>query len=360
MIKRAIILLSILSLFCGISIAKSNLPLLKAPGKGLVLNNFTNAATQTTTPTVWFSLTKAATPAGVAYRLAAKNNLNFTNAPHRDKNAERTLMALNFALGLQSIGNEYIRLPKIKVLLLQPLWKIMAYGLAFLFLLTVAIVMTVSNITQKKLNTRLKEYELQRETDLERQRISGELREEVIADLVRIAQMSETFSKQKTSGNVAAITQISNKIIDNISDINWCVQPANNTLNEFFPHLRESLYKLLRSTDIAFSILLPDSNGNTVLSIEQRRNMLLTVKEIVHNAIKYSQASEIIVKAVLMDKGVQFFINDNGVGFDVNSETSGTGIKNIQRNIANLNGRLTLTSEPKLGTYYTFFIPLKA
>jgi signal transduction histidine kinase len=356
MVNKTTIILLMMLLPCSIVTAKPVSPLNITTRHTGIFKSVTCAIFKDKAGALWFSSgnilnASHATPYYTDY--TADDN-------PAGKDAGRTLMALNLALGLQSISNENLRLPKIKILLLQPLSKILTYVLMAFFLLIVAIVLITNNITQKKLRSRLAGYEQQRELDMERHRASAEMYNRIATGLDRITNISQTINKPDTRKELVEITQTSAKLINQINELTWCMQPGNNTLDEFFPHLRESLYSLLKPTDIVFSILLPDCDDHIILSLDQRRNMLLTIKEIVHNAIKYSQATEIIVKSVMMDKGLQFFISDNGIGFDTDKTYDGTGIATMQQQISTIAGRLTITSEANTGTYFTLFIPLKA
>jgi signal transduction histidine kinase len=196
----------------------------------------------------------------------------------------------------------------------------------------------------------------------ERTRISREMHDDIGAGLTQITLMSESINKNKFK-NIKELTDISEtsrKLVASMSEIIWSMNPANNTLDEFFAFMREDLYKLLEYSGIVYKICLPDNTNDTVLNTEQKRNLLLVVKEIVHNAVKYSKAGEIVIKAELTENVLQFLISDNGIGFDIDKQTHGNGLHNIQKRISDLDGTISIKSEQNSGSVFNFFILLKS
>ena len=92
------------------------------------------------------------------------------------------------------------------------------------------------------------------------------------------------------------------------------------------------------------NVQLPENGAAILLTSEQRRNILLVTKETVNNAIKYSKAKSIVVKAELINGGLAFIIKDDGEGFDINTIHRGNGLKNIKNRIEEVEGKLEVVS----------------
>ena len=83
------------------------------------------------------------------------------------------------------------------------------------------------------------------------------------------------------------------------------------------------------------------------------------VQECVHNAIKHAQATTLDISMVRDKDGITGTIEDNGKGFDINSEDfDGIGLKNIQTRIAYLKGTVDIDSSPGRGTVVAFHVPV--
>lgn len=75
-------------------------------------------------------------------------------------------------------------------------------------------------------------------------------------------------------------------------------------------------------------------------------------QELMNNAFKYSQATELIVQLVQEQNRINLTIQDNGKGFDtlILQTSKGSGIANIRSRVESLNGRFELYSESGKGT----------
>lgn len=83
------------------------------------------------------------------------------------------------------------------------------------------------------------------------------------------------------------------------------------------------------------------------------------VQEIVNNAIKHSKAKDVYIQLVREDDGVlHILIEDNGIGFDINSPdfTPGLGLNNIISRIEFINGKIFIDSSQEKGTNFQIFI----
>ncbi len=65
---------------------------------------------------------------------------------------------------------------------------------------------------------------------------------------------------------------------------------------------------------------------------EIRRNVFLVVKEALNNILKHSKATEVEIRLVREDDELALYIQDNGVGIDMNSlRQFGNGLKNMKK-----------------------------
>jgi two-component system NarL family sensor kinase len=76
------------------------------------------------------------------------------------------------------------------------------------------------------------------------------------------------------------------------------------------------------------------------------------VNEIVNNALRHSEASEISVQLVIDDSRLHVTVEDNGKGFDpaIVEAGKGNGLRNIRQRVTALNGNLEISSAPGKGT----------
>ncbi len=84
-------------------------------------------------------------------------------------------------------------------------------------------------------------------------------------------------------------------------------------------------------------------------------------QEALHNAVKYSEATNIKIQLSISENYVNLLIDDNGKGFDLSNlkkGLTGSGLKNMQTRAELLNGQWKLQTKQEQGTKITVKIPL--
>jgi signal transduction histidine kinase len=78
-------------------------------------------------------------------------------------------------------------------------------------------------------------------------------------------------------------------------------------------------------------------------------------QELVNNAIKHANASEILVQVIQEQNRVHLTVSDNGIGFQVPSIDSlkSAGLQNIRARVQSFNGQFDIDSQPGKGTEIT-------
>lgn len=85
------------------------------------------------------------------------------------------------------------------------------------------------------------------------------------------------------------------------------------------------------------------------------------VQEVVHNAIRHSQANSLHIELQVKDSMLVLWTSDNGKGFllqDLSRQGKGLGLRNLLNRAELMGGRMYAESGKNRGTQYTFEIPL--
>lgn len=83
-----------------------------------------------------------------------------------------------------------------------------------------------------------------------------------------------------------------------------------------------------------------------------------SLHELIHNAIKHGDASEITLQFSTSADVLIISLEDNGVGFDLNNRSTGVGIPSIKARLIKFNGEFSLESQVNKGTFCIISIPL--
>ena len=85
------------------------------------------------------------------------------------------------------------------------------------------------------------------------------------------------------------------------------------------------------------------------------------VQELITNIIKHAEATSATIYLTNYKNTINIMIEDNGKGFQPNvvaTKNKGMGISSIDKRVANLNGTMTIESEPNKGTSIIIDIPI--
>jgi signal transduction histidine kinase len=84
-------------------------------------------------------------------------------------------------------------------------------------------------------------------------------------------------------------------------------------------------------------------------------NCFRIVQELINNALKHSQATELVVQMIQEPERLCLIVQDNGVGFDpeIVKQQKGMGIASVKSRIELMNGTIDVASNPGQGAEYT-------
>ena len=119
-------------------------------------------------------------------------------------------------------------------------------------------------------------------------------------------------------------------LLDLVNDLKYRTEITINYQNEIF-------------------VLLPQEITSTVYRI---------VQEAMTNIVKHSQATMVNISLKLITEELKITIQDNGVGFDTQENTTGFGLKGMYERATSLGGKLNLITVPNRGCKIVAVIPL--
>jgi signal transduction histidine kinase len=179
--------------------------------------------------------------------------------------------------------------------------------------------------------------------DMERTRIAREIHDDIGAGLTSIRLMSELFkSKKETLVNeeIQKISVTASTLVDKMNEIIWTMNPRNDSLSNLIAYLRHLVVEYFEPMEMELHVKIPDSIPEMEITGNIRRNILLTVKEALHNIVKHSRANRVDVE-IRTDGDLIVNITDNGIGFDINTISSHrNGIRNMKERLEIIGGQL--------------------
>lgn len=201
---------------------------------------------------------------------------------------------------------------------------------------------------QKLRNYWEKEMAIKQSQENERLRIAKDIHDDLGSGLSKISLLAE-YSKPHLNGNTAlnsnisSISRTSKELIENMRDLVWALHTENPTLDNLAAHIHEYASDFLEELHFTHHIQFPENVPNWPISKLAQRNIYLSFKEALHNAVKHSTGDTINLSLTTEYAILRIRIIDNGTGFDMDKlNKSGNGIRNMKMRIEGLGGRFTL------------------
>jgi signal transduction histidine kinase len=214
------------------------------------------------------------------------------------------------------------------------------------------------------LRNRISKERRQKALEQERSRISKDLHDDLGAGLTKISLMSQddgTAAGDNKKNTLQRINIESSDMVDQMNSIIWALNTRNDSLPNLITFIKKNAFGMFEeSHSINLIWNAPEKIPERYMNGELRKNIYLVIKEALHNALKYSKASEVKVNIDVNKDILNITIHDNGQGFDVASKTGqGNGLMNMKRRVDDVKGTLEISSELNAGTTISVNIRLE-
>ncbi|HET6766827.1 MAG TPA: ATP-binding protein, partial [Chitinophagaceae bacterium] len=195
----------------------------------------------------------------------------------------------------------------------------------------------------------------------ERTRIATDMHDDLGAGLSQIKFLSEAIGMKRQKHlpieeEVSSIRSFSDEMIDKMGEIVWALNEKNDTLSDLLSYTRSYAVEYLAQHSIECHVDEPENIPRENVSGEFRRNIYLTVKESLHNIVKHSQATEVVIH-IELGRWLMITISDNGVGLSSATPSEfGNGLISMRNRMREVGG--TFGIDEKEGTEVTIKAPL--
>ncbi|MCB0770242.1 MAG: tetratricopeptide repeat protein [Flavobacteriales bacterium] len=222
-----------------------------------------------------------------------------------------------------------------------------------LIAILVAVLVIGGAVTWSIIDRRRRKAEFEREQAVlqERMRIASDMHDDLGAGLSGLKLRSEMALRTEKDplrrDQLGAMAKGAGELIGSMRQIIWTMDQAQSTLEDLVIYTTSYARNYCEQNNLAITLETPPSAWpDELLSIEQRRNIFLVVKEALHNVVKHAQARQ--VRIVLgYDEGLAISISDDGIGLAEGSNLGlGNGLRNMARRMETIGG--------------TFHVPLHA
>jgi signal transduction histidine kinase len=188
-----------------------------------------------------------------------------------------------------------------------------------------------------------------RELELLRQRIAGDLHDDIGSNLGNIALLSEIAAEHGTEAtreDLQEIHRIAQETAESMRDIVSLLQRPSETTEDLAQRLRQIAGRMLAGIVWTFT-----SEGLRDLPpLEMQRHVVLSFKEMLHNIRKHAAAKEVQIQIACHGRELTLEVCDEGLGFDPTLAPDGHGLVSLRQRALKLGGELRITTAPGKGT----------
>ena len=247
-----------------------------------------------------------------------------------------------------------------------PYWQTTWFRLLVSLVLIFLVLAVLRIIIVARFKARFQKLKQQESLIAERNRIAADVHDDIGADLsnllllTRITKSSGTIT-EPDKVQVTRIENAASLVISKMDEIIWALNPVNDKLVNVLYFIERYAEDFLNTCGIRHSILLPEHIPDFFIHAAERRNIFLSVKELLNNIYKHSGATAVRLSfSIENNKNLEIVISDNGKGFDPETVSSGgRGLHNIRKRITHLQGTISFRDNTDGGVSVSLMLPLK-
>ncbi|MCH8568502.1 MAG: hypothetical protein LAT67_09570 [Balneolales bacterium] len=191
-----------------------------------------------------------------------------------------------------------------------------------------------------------------RGSEKERERVAMELHDEIGSRLSQISRNTASASSEPidTQTEIQAVVQKVRLLSHKLSPFGLSVHGLTAALDQVVRQTNESSSVVYSFQAIDMPDDLPDDKAIQIFRI---------VQESIQNIEKHSKAKKAEIQLIRLDDEIVVTIEDDGVGIlPEKNKSKGIGLYNIEKRVAYIGGRLSVTSQPGNGVEIMVTMPL--
>ncbi|MCC6412776.1 MAG: ATP-binding protein [Saprospiraceae bacterium] len=219
------------------------------------------------------------------------------------------------------------------------------------------------NLRLKNLKIREQSLQIEKQAALtkERNRIAGEMHDDLGGGLTSIRMLSERLTAKTDNPDmknaVDKIADHAQSLVLRMSEIIWAMNSNFDTVDNLIAYIRRYSAEYLDEHHLRSVIHVPQNVPDLSISGEKRRNVYLAVKESLHNIVKHARAERVNIDFEIDNNQLAITVRDNGKGIDPDLLNQFcNGLYNMKKRLEDIGGTMTLANDE--GTLITFTMPL--
>lgn len=193
----------------------------------------------------------------------------------------------------------------------------------------------------------------------ERQKVAGELHDDLGS---LMATIKLHFENAEASKKDKALKKVENLLEEAYQKIRGMARSRNSGMmsDQGLLQAIKKMAKTITEAD-ALKVTVEDFGMGERIENSLELSIFRMVQELVANAIKHSEASQVNIQLTQYEDNINIIVEDDGKGFDrsqMDKSHSGIGLTNIEKRVEHLEGNFTIDSIVGKGTSILIDIPI--
>jgi signal transduction histidine kinase len=218
-----------------------------------------------------------------------------------------------------------------------------------------------------KLRAALKEIETQHKLHQQKTMISRDLHDNIGSQLTFVISAIDTLKYNRAlqsapiQQQLSHISHFTRDTIIELRDMIWAMNHEHLSLDD----LKHRLYNFIDKARIISGNARVNIEVEPELGLEKILftslkgiNIYRSIQEALNNALKYAQASRILISIKHTNTELTIIVQDDGIGFKNDMLKEGMGIPNMLKRMEEAAGVCHINSVPGQGTTISFILPL--
>jgi NarL family two-component system sensor histidine kinase LiaS len=195
----------------------------------------------------------------------------------------------------------------------------------------------------------------------ERNRLARDLhdsaKQEALAASFHLGTALTLFERDPESakGHLVEADTLVDSVRVELTDLIHELRPPSMNGARFDETLKEYIIEWAHQTGIEANL---EVDGSIDMPLEIKQAIYRIMQEALANVTRHSSAEKVDVTMRSGEHSVNFCINDDGVGFDVQQQHVGMGLESMRERVESLKGNFSIQSKPGRGTKVCLTIPI--
>lgn len=191
----------------------------------------------------------------------------------------------------------------------------------------------------------------------ERKRISRELHDGIGGHLTGIKLFLEHILEESKDENITLLLTDVDRLYHEVRNMSHDLLPPEFEETSVKEVLKVYVEQYMLRTKVEINLSFhPKEKWNRVEQVAQV-DIYRIVQELLQNAIKHAEASEIDIEIVRHQDYIGLMVEDNGKGMVAKNERNGTGLKQLRKRLDLIKGKIFIDSQLGRGTIINIELP---